>query len=199
MSMQELVARAITAADPKAPAPDAPVLIGMRTAPAWQARIPMADAAISVMECKLRGYAAVALDNPKSGENVGGAMRAANCYGASLIVLGGERPDKFMGHPTDTMKTYRHKPVLRVADVFDALPFDCVPVAVDLIEGATPLPEYQHPERAFYIFGAEDATLGARITSRCRDIVVVPTTLCMNLAATVNVVLYDRLSKQVLS
>ena len=58
------------------------------------------------------------------------------------------------------------------------------------------LPEYQHPERAFYIFGAEDATLGARVLDRCRDRVFVPTVRCMNLAATVNVVLYDRMAKQ---
>ena len=30
----------------------------------------------------------------------------------------------------------------------------------------------------------------------CRDVVYVPTRYCMNLAATVNVVLYDRASKQ---
>jgi tRNA(Leu) C34 or U34 (ribose-2'-O)-methylase TrmL len=55
---------------------------------------------------------------------------------------------------------------------------------------------YVHPESAFYIFGAEDGTLGARVLERCRDRVMVPTNGCMNLAATVNVVLYDRMRKQ---
>jgi len=68
-------------------------------------------------------------------------------------------------------------------------------VAVDLIEGAIPLHEYKHPERAFYIFGQEDGTLGERVLSYCRDVVYIPTSYCMNLAATVNVVLYDRMSK----
>lgn len=142
-----------------------------------------------------RGFSCIALDNPKSGENVGGAMRAAQIYQASLIVLGGKRPEILMRHPTDTMKAYKHFPVVRSEDVFEALPFDCVPVAIDLIDGAIPLPNYKHPERAFYIFGAEDATLGKRITDRCRDIVSIPMDGCMNLAATVNVVLYDRFSK----
>ena len=142
-----------------------------------------------------RGYACVALDNPKNAVNVGGSMRAANVYGAQMIVLGGERSKVLVRHPADTMKTYRHIPLLRVDDVFDAIPFDCVPVGVDLVEGAQPLPQYKHPERAFYVFGAEDATLGKRILDRCRDIVVVPTRHCMNLAATVNVVLYDRMAK----
>ena len=87
-------------------------------------------------------------------------------------------------------------PVLRTEDLHDAIPYDTVPVAVDLIDGATSLKNYVHPERAFYIFGAEDATLGKRVLSWCRDTVYVPTNYCMNLAATVNVVLYDRQSKQ---
>ena len=142
-----------------------------------------------------RGYAAIALDNPKNGVNVGSTLRAAGVYSASLVVLGGERPRRIR-NCADTMKAWRHIPTVLVDDVFDAIPFDCVPVAVDLIDGAIPLPDYKHPERAFYIFGAEDATLGKRILGRCRDVVYIPTNRCMNLAATVNVVLYDRMAKQ---
>ena len=97
---------------------------------------------------------------------------------------------------TDTMKAYRHLPMLQVEDLHKAVPYDCVPIAVDLIEGARSLVDYVHPERAFYIFGAEDATLGQRVLSWCRDVIYVPTNRRMNLAATVNVVLYDRLAKQ---
>ena len=140
----------------------------------------------------MRGYAAIGLDNPKTSVNVGSALRAAGVYGAVFVAASGWR---YGSGPTDTMKHYRHLPLLRPNDVFDLLPYDCVPVAVDLIEGATPLNEYQHPERAYYIFGAEDATLGDRVLSKCRDVVFVPTNGCMNLAATVNVVLYDRMAK----
>ena len=141
----------------------------------------------------MRGYAAIGLDNPKCAANAGGVMRAAGCYGASLVVLSGMRMSRW---PTDTRKTWRRVPVLPVENLHDAIPFDCVPVAVDLIPGAQSLNSYTHPERAFYIFGAEDATLGERITSWCRDKIYIPTNGCMNLAATVNVVLYDRLAKQ---
>lgn len=140
----------------------------------------------------MRGYCGIGLDNPKTNINVGSALRAAGVYGAAFVAATGNR---FGSAPTDTMKHYRHLPLLRPKDLRDLLPYDCVPVAVDLIEGATPLHEYEHPERAFYIFGAEDNTLGERITGWCRDIVYVPTDGCMNLAATVNVVLYDRLAK----
>ena len=61
----------------------------------------------------MRGITVVALDNPKSGENIGGSMRAAGVFGADLIVIGGPRPPKgALKHPTDTMKTWRHTPVL---------------------------------------------------------------------------------------
>lgn len=140
----------------------------------------------------MRGFSCIALDNPKTPSNIGSALRAAHVYDASLIVLSGRR---FKRSPADTTKAWRHMPVMEVDDVFDAIPYDCVPVAVDLLEGAVPLPSYKHPERAFYIFGAEDQTLGKRITDRCRDRVMIPTKFCMNLAATVNVILYDRFCK----
>lgn len=140
-----------------------------------------------------RGYACIALSNPKFEVNIGSAMRACNNFDAAMLVVSGRRFAKF---PTDTQKSYRHIPVLQVKDVHDAVPYDCVPVAVDIIEDATPLTEYKHPERAYYIFGAEDATLGAKVLDWCKDVVYVPTNHCMNLAATVHVVLYDRLLKQ---
>lgn len=146
-----------------------------------------------------RGYSVVALDNPKSNNNVGGVLRAAQCFGAAMVVIRGQR---YTRATTDTTKAYRHLPLLTaghdaVDNILDLIPFDCVPVAVDLVEGAIPLPQYIHPERAYYIFGAEDATLGEKVISRCRDKVYIPMSVgCLNLAACVNVVLYDRAAKQ---
>jgi tRNA(Leu) C34 or U34 (ribose-2'-O)-methylase TrmL len=144
----------------------------------------------------VRGYAAIGLDHPKSPENVGGVLRAVGCYGAATVFMSGNR---FSKAPTDVKKQWRHTPVIETEDLKLVIPYGCVPVAVDLIPGAKSLVDYKHPERAFYIFGAEDATLGERVLSWCRDIVYVPTTSCMNLAATVNVVLYDRMAKQLSS
>jgi tRNA(Leu) C34 or U34 (ribose-2'-O)-methylase TrmL len=143
----------------------------------------------------MRGFAAIGLDNPKTACNVGSALRAAGCYRAAMLAVTGRRYGRM---PTDTQKAYRHLPMLQVEDLRLVVPYDCVPVAVDLIEGAIPLHAYRHPERAFYVFGAEDATLGERVRSWCRDVVYVPTSYCMNLAATVNVILYDRQAKAML-
>ena len=141
----------------------------------------------------MRGYCGIGLDNPKNALNVGSVLRAAGVYQAAFVATTGRR---YTRAPTDTMRHHRHLPLLQVEDLKLLVPFDCVPVAVDLIEGATPLPQYEHPKRAFYVFGAEDATLGSRVLSWCRDVIYVPTSGCMNLAASVNVVLYDRLAKE---
>jgi tRNA(Leu) C34 or U34 (ribose-2'-O)-methylase TrmL len=141
----------------------------------------------------MRGFAAIGLHKPKDPLNVGEALRAAGCYGAAMLVASGTRYKKAR---TDTQAAHRHLPLLECADLRMMLPFDCVPVAVDLIEEATSLHDYKHPERAFYIFGPEDGTLGEDVLSWCKDVIYVPTRHCMNLAATVNVVLYDRSCKE---
>lgn len=148
----------------------------------------------------MRGFAAIGLHNPKNGHNLGGVLRAAHCYRASLIAISGSRSEasRLICSPANNTRGERHIPVLR-GDLYDLIPFDCVPVAVDLVDGAIELQNYQHPQRAFYVFGPEDGTLGASTLEWCRDRVMIPTRLCMNLAATVNVVLYDRLAKHLIS
>lgn len=141
----------------------------------------------------MRGYAAIGLHLPKTPANVGSVLRAAHCYGAAMVAKTGQR---YHGSPTDPQKGYRHIPLVQVEDLHAAVPFDCVPVAVELLDDARDLRTYSHPERAFYVFGPEDGTLGKLVTSWCRDVVYIPTRYCMNLAATVNVVLYDRMVKR---
>ena len=136
-----------------------------------------------------RGYAAIALDRVKDPANLGGVLRAAGCFGAGLVVVGGGRLGKFA---TDTMKAWRHVPCLEVDDLMASIPFGCIPVAVELHARAKPLEAFTHPERAFYIFGPEDGSVHKSILERVPIIVQVNTSRCLNLAATVNVVLYDR-------
>ena len=139
-----------------------------------------------------RGFSCIGLDNPKTDINVGSVLRAAGIFGCDMVAISGHR---YRLASTDTMKHYRHLPLLQVDNLHDVIPYDCVPIAVELVDRAEPLPAYKHPERAFYVFGAEDATLGERVLSWCRDVVYIPTNGCLNLAACVNVVLYDRLCK----
>lgn len=68
-------------------------------------------------------------------------------------------------------------------------------VCVEFALNAIPLPEYEHPENALYIFGPEDGSIDQAIIDQADDVVYVPTVGCMNLSASVNVLLYDRLFK----
>jgi len=131
---------------------------------------------------------------PKDALNVGSVLRAAHVYGVSMVATTGERYRKAR---TDTTKAYAHIPLIQCDNLKECIPYGAVPVAVELVDTARSLVGYHHPESAFYVFGPEDGTLGKEVLSWCRDVVYVPTTYCMNLAAAVNVVLYDRLAKQV--
>lgn len=139
-----------------------------------------------------RGYACVGLHEPKIAANIGSVLRSCGCYGVAMVAISGNR---YKHVPTDTQKAWKHFPFLEVADLEAVIPLGSTPVAVELLDDAIPLPHYTHPERAFYIFGGEDRTLGDDVLKWCRDRVQVPTCFCLNLASAVNVVLYDRMAK----
>lgn len=137
----------------------------------------------------------IGLNNPKSPSNVGAVMRAAGCFQVDAVFYTGTRYPRAAKFNTDTKSASRDIPLTGVACLLENVPENATVVCVELVEGATPLPEYQHPENAFYLFGPEDGTLGQDVIDRADAVVYIPTCGCMNLAATVNVVLYDRLAK----
>ncbi len=141
----------------------------------------------------------IGLIDPKSPTNVGAVMRAAGCYRANAVLYTGTRYLRAARFNTDTHSAVLDIPLTGVSSLLEHIPEDVKVVCVELVEGATPLPEYQHPDRAFYIFGPEDGTIAQEIIDRADDVVYVPTHGCMNLAATVNVVLYDRMAKSPLT
>lgn len=97
--------------------------------------------------------------------------------------------------PKLSRKVSEDIPLSQVNSLIDVAAEDMKIVCVEFAENAEPLPGYQHPLNAFYIFGPEDGTIGQDVIDRADAVVYVPTNGCMNLAATVNVVLYDRLTK----
>lgn len=152
----------------------------------------------------------IGLTNPKSPSNVGAVMRAAGCYGVDQVLYSGNRyaqAAKFSGSKlnTDTKKARDTIPLLvidgfeQVKEQLENLPETTKIICVDLVEGATPLPYFQHPEQALYIFGPEDGTISQAVINNADDVVYVPTVGCMNLAASVNVLLYDRLAKRLIN
>lgn len=142
---------------------------------------------------KPRGYIMIGLEKPVNEINVGHALRAAGCFDAKMVVIS---KMQYTATMTDTQKSYKHVPLIQVDDLTQVRPYDCSIVGVEIVEGAISLDEYVHPERAYYLFGPEEDSLEEDILSHCDDIVQIPSRHCLNLAACVNVVLYDRVAKQ---
>jgi tRNA(Leu) C34 or U34 (ribose-2'-O)-methylase TrmL len=138
----------------------------------------------------------LAIINPKSPQNMGSILRAAGCYQAQSIRYTGERYARAKAFQTDTKNVHLNIKVSHVDEVINAITDENLSkVAVELVEGATPLPNFVHPEDALYIFGPEDGSIEQEVVDQCDHVGYVPTVGCMNLAATVNVLLYDRLAK----
>lgn len=137
----------------------------------------------------------IGLVNPKSPSNVGSIMRASGCYQVSSVFYTGSRYTHAAKFHTDTKNATATIPLSETDSLLSCVPEGAKIVCVDLVEGATSLPEFKHPENAYYIFGPEDGTIDQELIDNADAVVYVPTIGCMNLAATVNVVLYDRLAK----
>ena len=141
----------------------------------------------------------IGLINPKSPENVGSVMRAAGNYRVDDVFYTGERYQRALKRdpnaPYMSRKVSENIPLTEVSCLIDDAAGNMKIVCVELAENAIALTEYEHPQNAFYIFGPEDSTIGQDVIDRADAVVYVPTIGCMNLAATVNVVLYDRLAK----
>ncbi len=137
----------------------------------------------------------IGLINPKNPVNVASILRAAGCYGVASVFYTGQRYRFAKDFNADTKAFHKVIPTIGVDDLKEVVPEGASVVEVELVEGATPLPLFEHPSNAFYLPGPEDGSIGEDVLSWCDHVVYVPTFSCMNLAATANVLLYDRLSK----
>jgi tRNA(Leu) C34 or U34 (ribose-2'-O)-methylase TrmL len=145
---------------------------------------------------------AVALIDPKYPHNVGAALRACSCWGIGQLWWTGDRVTLDVPHGQrlpreERMKGYRSVQTARDDRFFDRFEAGSVtPVAVELRPDAESLVTFEHPEDALYVFGPEDGGLPKPVRRLCHRFVVIPTHHCLNLAAAVNVVLYDRRLKR---
>jgi tRNA C32,U32 (ribose-2'-O)-methylase TrmJ len=149
---------------------------------------------------------AVVLIDPKFPHNVGNALRACAVFGANRLAWTGSRvahPDRWTGSARlpreERMKAYAsvqlglgdHDPAHAISTLAE---WGFTPVAVEVRDEAELLDSFVHPEHAAYVFGPEDGTLGRATLSLCHRFVRIPTAVRtpLNLAAAVNIVLYDR-------
>lgn len=137
----------------------------------------------------------IGLIEPKSPTNVGAVLRAANCFGVNSVFYTGSRYDRAEKFNTDTKNARSHIPLCGVEDLLQHVSANTKVVCVELVVGALLLPNFDHPENVFYIFGPEDGTIAPSLLDHADSVVYIPSASSLNLAASVNVVLYDRLAK----
>lgn len=148
----------------------------------------------------LTGVVGIGLINPKFPHNVGAAVRAASCFGADLVYFTGDRvsltaSEHYRLPREERMRGYAEVELKNVSKMFDMFDDDVVPVAIEVRENAETLPHFEHPKHALYVFGPEDGGINRVHLQHCHRFVSIPTRHCLNLAAAVNLVLYDRLVK----
>jgi tRNA(Leu) C34 or U34 (ribose-2'-O)-methylase TrmL len=157
---------------------------------------------------------AVVLCNPKTPYNVGAAIRACSIYEIPTLRWTGDRIATAEGRRKagsslknrprlpreERLKDYANVDWREGADdVVSSLAAQkhLTPVAVELVPGAEFLHEFVHPGNALYVFGPEDGNIPKGMLAVCHRFVRIPT--CnrtpLNLAAALNVVLYDRHAK----
>ena len=143
-----------------------------------------------------RGYFGIGVYNIKTGMNLGTLWRSAFNFGASFIFTIGKRYKK---QPTDTVKTPRHIPLYEYSTYEEfnkSTPKDCILVMVEQTEGAKNLRDFNHPERAIYLLGAEDYGLPKEIM-RGHPKVFIDTPMCLNVAVAGSIIMYDRSIKRI--
>lgn len=141
--------------------------------------------------------------NTKFPQNVGGVIRACACFGVEELRITGRwtqealddmckeripREERMKGYNSVNWKLNAEKPLNELKGT---------PICVELVPNAIPLPFFEHPDDAIYLFGPEDGSVPQVYRRLCHSFVVVPTAHCMNLAATVYVTLYDRRMKRI--
>lgn len=139
---------------------------------------------------------AIGVDHPKHEVNIGTLWRSAFCLGAAMLFTIGRRYERQHG---DTVKAWRHVPLLHFRDVEDYrahVPFGWPTVGVEIGRAATDLREFHHPREVVYLLGAEDHGLTNEAAALCKELIVIPSRFCLNVAVAGSIVMYDRAAKK---
>ncbi len=144
-----------------------------------------------------RGYFEVGVYHPKTETNIGTLWRSANQLGASGIFTIGARYHK---QSSDTLKAWRHIPLRcyeTIEQFLSVRPYDCLLIGIEM--GGIALDQWEHPERAIYLLGAEDHGLPEEIQKMCNKVISLRSinTASFNVAVAGSIVMYDRCFRKV--
>ena len=147
-----------------------------------------------------RGYCAIGIVGCKTEVNIGGLWRSAHAFGAAYIFCIGPRYHRaHRRQATDVSNAMRNLPFI-VYDDFStflaARPYGAMLIGAEQAPESVPLETLCHPRCALYVLGAEDSGLPIFVREKCQKIIAINTSVCLNVASAVSIVLYDRAQKQ---
>ena len=137
----------------------------------------------------------VGLHNIKDPANLGLILRTAYLFKVEEVVVteGNHRvTTESILHPANTPK---YDKVAWTNKILNCIPEDYTPVVIERgLSVSEPLFTFNHPIRAFYIFGPENGSVPDEIVEAVKECVHIPTpkAVSMNLSHAVSTVLYDR-------
>jgi tRNA(Leu) C34 or U34 (ribose-2'-O)-methylase TrmL len=144
---------------------------------------------------------AVVMLEPKFVVNVASMVRNCAAFGIEWLILTGDRLEIPTGRKGDRMprqeRMREYRTVKIVQSDFPTVLFkrqDIVPIGVELVPGAIPLPMIEHPANAVYLLGPEDGSISKGYRALCHQIVAIPSLHCLNVAQAGGIVLYDRMA-----
>lgn len=141
----------------------------------------------------MRGYFGVGVEGINKPMNVGNLFRSAHAFGASFVFTVAATYEEKEGGKADTSATTEQVPFYAFPSVESLiLPKGCDLVGVELTPDAVELPSFRHPRCAAYVMGPERGSLSPALTARCRYVVKIPTSFCVNVGIAGAIVMYDR-------
>jgi tRNA G18 (ribose-2'-O)-methylase SpoU len=143
----------------------------------------------------IQGYHAIGIYRHKTEHNIGTLWRSAYILGASYIFTVGK---KYKKQTSDVVRAWARIPLFHYDsfdDLLNNIPYDCRLVGIELDDTAIPLATFEHPKRAIYLLGSEDAGLPDYVKEKCHFLVKLPGNSSLNVAVTGSIVLNDRVSK----
>jgi tRNA G18 (ribose-2'-O)-methylase SpoU len=123
-------------------------------------------------------------------------LRNAHAFGASFVFTIGHRAN-LSKLKENTSKAERQIPLYHYNNASELkLPDGCCLVGIETGDTSKEISKFDHPNQAVYLLGAEDSGISAELLRLCSFTIKIPTYICLNVATTGAVVMYDRINKQ---
>lgn len=140
---------------------------------------------------KHRGFCGIGIARGEYDVNVGTLIRSAGAFYADYVYT----VERRYANSSTSVKHERHLPVVHFETIDEwktHVPANADVVAIHQHPDATLLPEFDHPEQAVYVLGAEDYGIIDDVADAADHHVEIPMQYCENVAVAGSIVLYDR-------